>query len=62
MKLLTNRKERLIRMEEPCVVSKREKMVFLIVAFLLCWLLPPFLCRPSLKRHILLHVMVVRAY
>ncbi len=41
MKLLTTRKERLIRMEEPREVSKREKMVFPIVAFILCCFLAP---------------------
>ena len=41
MRLLTSRKERLIRMEEPREVSKREKMVFPIVAFLLCCFLAP---------------------
>ena len=41
MKLLTTRKERLIRMEEPREVSKREKMLFPIAAFLLCCFLAP---------------------
>ncbi|MBU3953214.1 MAG: sodium ion-translocating decarboxylase subunit beta [Proteobacteria bacterium] len=41
MRLLTTRKERLIRMEEPRQVSKREKMIFPIVAFLLCCFLAP---------------------
>ncbi|MFO7886362.1 MAG: sodium ion-translocating decarboxylase subunit beta [Desulfobacteraceae bacterium] len=41
MKLLTTRKERLIRMEEPREVSKREKIVFPIAAFLLCCFLAP---------------------
>ena len=41
MRLLTSRKERLIRMEEPREVSKREKMLFPIVAFLLCCFLAP---------------------
>ncbi|MFO7751847.1 MAG: sodium ion-translocating decarboxylase subunit beta [Desulfobacteraceae bacterium] len=41
MKLLTSRKERLIRMEEPREVSKREKMIFPIIAFLLCCFLAP---------------------
>ncbi len=41
MRLLTTRKERLIRMEEPRDVSKREKMLFPIVAFLLCCFLAP---------------------
>ncbi len=41
MRLLTSRKERLIRMEEPRVVTKREKMIFPILAFLLCCFLAP---------------------
>ncbi len=41
MRLLTTRKERLIRMEEPREVSKREKMIFPIVSFLLCCFLAP---------------------
>lgn len=41
MKLLTTRKERLIRMEEPREVTKREKMIFPIIAFLLCCFLAP---------------------
>ncbi len=41
MKLLTTRKERLIRMEEPREVTKREKMIFPILAFLLCCFLAP---------------------
>jgi sodium ion-translocating decarboxylase beta subunit len=41
MRLLTSRKERLIRMEEPREVTKREKMIFPIVAFLLCCFLAP---------------------
>ena len=41
MRLLTTRKERLIRMEEPREVSKREKMIFPIVAFLLCCFIAP---------------------
>ncbi|MFH2061228.1 MAG: sodium ion-translocating decarboxylase subunit beta [Pseudomonadota bacterium] len=41
MKLLTTRKERLIRMEEPREVPKREKIIFPIVAFLLCCFLAP---------------------
>jgi len=36
MRLLTTRKERLIRMEEPRQVSKREKLIFPIIAVLLC--------------------------
>jgi len=41
MKLLTTRKERLIRMEELREVSKREKIIFPIVGFLLCCMLAP---------------------
>ncbi len=41
MKLLTSREERLIRMEEPRVVSKREKIIFPIIGFLLCCMLAP---------------------
>lgn len=41
MKLLTTRKERLIRMEEPRKVTKREKMIFPVIAFLLCCFLAP---------------------
>lgn len=41
MKLLTTRKERLIRMEEPREVLKREKILFPMVSFLLCCFLAP---------------------
>jgi carboxybiotin decarboxylase len=41
MKLLTTRKERLIQMEEPREVSKREKIIFPIVGFLLCCFVAP---------------------
>lgn len=41
MKLLTSREERLIRMEEPREVTKREKIIFPIIAFLLCCFLAP---------------------
>lgn len=41
MRLLTTKKERLIRMEEPRVVSKKEKMIFPIVGFIICCLLAP---------------------
>ena len=41
MKLLTTRDERLIRMKPPRKVSKREKMIFPIVAFLICALIAP---------------------
>lgn len=41
MKLFTTRKERLIRMEELREVSKREKIIFPIVGFLLCCMLAP---------------------
>ena len=41
MRLLTSRKERLIRMDEPRLVSKREKIIFPIIGFLLCCFLAP---------------------
>jgi carboxybiotin decarboxylase len=41
MNLLTTKKERLIKMEESRVVSKREKIIFPIIAFLLCCFLAP---------------------
>ena len=41
MKLLTTKEERRIHMEEPRQVSKREKMIFPVVAFLLCCFLAP---------------------
>ncbi|MDD2388468.1 MAG: sodium ion-translocating decarboxylase subunit beta [Desulfobacterales bacterium] len=41
MRLLTTRKERLIKMEEPRTVSQREKIIFPIIAFLLCCFLAP---------------------
>ncbi|MDA3897947.1 MAG: sodium ion-translocating decarboxylase subunit beta [Desulfobacteraceae bacterium] len=41
MRLLTTRKERLIRMEEPRIVSKMEKIIFPIVALLLCCFIAP---------------------
>jgi carboxybiotin decarboxylase len=41
MKLLTTREERLIRMKPPREVSKREKMIFPVAAFLICTLLAP---------------------
>ena len=41
MYLLTNKKERLTRMKAPRQVSKREKVIFPIVAFLLCSLIAP---------------------
>lgn len=41
MRLLTTRKERLIRMEEPRVVSKKEKIVFPVIGFLLCCFVAP---------------------
>ncbi|MBF0225938.1 MAG: sodium ion-translocating decarboxylase subunit beta [Desulfobacterales bacterium] len=41
MKLLTTRKERLIRMEEPREVSQREKIIFPIAGFILCCLIAP---------------------
>lgn len=41
MRLLTTRRERLIRMDESRDVSKRERILFPIVAFLLCCFLAP---------------------
>ncbi|MEW4528822.1 sodium ion-translocating decarboxylase subunit beta [Maioricimonas sp. JC845] len=41
MKLLTTRSERLIRMKPPRHVSKREKMIFPVAAFLICALIAP---------------------
>lgn len=41
MKLLTTRKERLIRMEEPREVSKREKLIFPIAGFIICCFIAP---------------------
>jgi sodium ion-translocating decarboxylase beta subunit len=41
MRLLTTREERLIRMAPPRKVSKREKMIFPIAAFLICTLIAP---------------------
>ncbi len=41
MRLLTTKKERLIRMEEPRDVSKQEKIIFPIVGVLLCCFLAP---------------------
>ncbi len=41
MKLLTTREERLIRMKPPRQVSRRERIVFPIVAFLICTLIAP---------------------
>jgi sodium ion-translocating decarboxylase beta subunit len=41
MKLLTTRKERLIRMKPPRNVSKREKMIFPVAAFLISTLIAP---------------------
>jgi oxaloacetate decarboxylase beta subunit len=41
MKLLTTRKERLIRMKAPRHVSKRERIIFPIVAFLICTMIAP---------------------
>jgi sodium ion-translocating decarboxylase beta subunit len=41
MKLLTTRKERLIRMPEPRDVSKKEKLIFPVVGVLLCCFLAP---------------------
>ncbi len=41
MYLLTSKEERLIRMKPPRIVSKREKVIFPIVAFLVCALIAP---------------------
>jgi len=41
MKLLTSRKERLIRMKPPRKVSPREKMIFPVAAFLICTMIAP---------------------
>ena len=41
MMLLTSREERLIRMPPPRQVSKREKIIFPIAAFLICSLIAP---------------------
>ena len=41
MRALTTKEERRIHMEEPRQVSKREKMIFPVVAFLLCCFLAP---------------------
>jgi len=41
MKLLTSREERLIRMKPPRVVSKRERIIFPIVAFMICSIIVP---------------------
>ncbi|MGB7344002.1 MAG: sodium ion-translocating decarboxylase subunit beta [Pirellulaceae bacterium] len=41
MKLLTSREERRIRMAPPRTVSKREKMIFPVAAFLICALIAP---------------------
>ncbi len=41
MKLLTTREERLIHMKAPRKVSQREKMIFPIVAFLICAMIAP---------------------
>lgn len=41
MKLLTTREERLIRMKAPRLVSKREKIIFPVAAFLICTLIAP---------------------
>lgn len=41
MYLFTTKEERLIRMKAPRVVSKKEKIIFPIVAFLICALIAP---------------------
>ncbi|MBU0675412.1 MAG: sodium ion-translocating decarboxylase subunit beta [Proteobacteria bacterium] len=41
MYLLTTKEERLIRMKPPRVVSRREKIIFPVVAFLICAMIAP---------------------
>ncbi len=41
MKLLTTRNERLIRMKPPRIVSRRERIIFPIAAFLICAMIAP---------------------
>ncbi len=41
MKLLTTRQERLIRMPEPRIISRRERIIFPIAAFLIAALIAP---------------------
>lgn len=41
MRLLTTRDERLIRMKPPREVSRRERMIFPVAAFLICTLIAP---------------------
>ena len=41
MKLLTTKKERLIHMKAPRMVSRREKILFPVVTFIICALLAP---------------------
>ncbi|QDT13841.1 sodium ion-translocating decarboxylase subunit beta [Stieleria marina] len=41
MKLLTSREERRIKMKPPRKVSKREKMIFPVAAFLICAMIAP---------------------
>lgn len=41
MRLLTSREERLIRMKPPRQVSRRERIIFPVVAFLICTLIAP---------------------
>lgn len=41
MKLLTTKEERLIRMKRPRQVSRRERIIFPIAAFLICTMLAP---------------------
>jgi carboxybiotin decarboxylase len=41
MRLLTTREERLIRMKPPRTVSKREKMIFPVAAFVICSMIAP---------------------
>ncbi|MCK5405305.1 MAG: sodium ion-translocating decarboxylase subunit beta, partial [Desulfobulbaceae bacterium] len=41
MYLLTTKEERIIRMKPPRIVSKKEKIIFPIVAFLICAMIAP---------------------
>ena len=41
MKLLTSKEERLIRMAPPRMVSKRERIIFPVAAFLICTMIAP---------------------
>ena len=41
MKLLTSREERLIRMDKPREISRRERIIFPVAAFMICTLIAP---------------------